>query len=1364
MKRNFLKFLPLTASAFLPFSAALMAAPIPLADQPVFTTVAVPGNLALAISVEFPTVVSTAHPTIPVPAGNIDTNYAATTEYLGYFDPGKCYEYVSFTTETATNLRHFRPTGKTTSPTNRTCDGTKWSGNFLNWVGMSTIDAFRWALTGGYRRVDSEGLSGVPGVTLLEKSWSSNETDATANRHPFRRLTSPSVIAGATPLGGSRITFRVHALGNKLWFRRTDGGLDGSSSTVQTEYTTGTTISGSSTTVYEVTARVKVCDAAIPGLLTTGLETNCVAYSDATYKPEGLLQKYADRIRYSAFGYLRDHSITRDGGVLRARQAFIGPVQPVPGAPNVINPLPEWNGTTGVMYTNPLVADGTTTISTFNPTSSKPIINSGILNYLNKFGQINPTLNYGYKRFDPVGELYYAATRYLKGLPNVPSWTNMSGTASQKDDYLDGFPVINNWDVDPILYSCQKNFILGIGDVNTHADKNVPNKTALSGTANEPAYPSFTGDPVPSGTRTNQVGNMQGLGNIGDLTGIPWCCNNNSYFMAGIAYDSNTKDIRPDDNSVGKEHTLGKQTIQTYWLDVLEFSNYQPNNQFYLAAKYGGFKVPNGFDPDTNGSTPLPLTSWYTTGRLAPGSGQQLPDNYFTAARADQMVSGLTSAFTSIASAIVANTTASATATPQISAVSDANYSTSFNSSDWTSEVEAFSLDLTTIPSTQVSRWKFSNKLATQLSGTGWNTNRLMATWNGSKGVPFRYPANPATPTADELTTAQVSALDTLWRPGSVSGTDDSQDYLNYLRGKRDHETSSPNYRVRNSLVGDIVGSKLKIVGPPNALLEDEPGYTVFRDTLNYIAASGSTPAQPGRRTVVYVGSNAGVLHAINGALYTSSPGTLPVGSAVPEVDADAGKEMFAYVPSALFRAGSTPTDQADRGLAALGNPSYLHRYFVNATPKQFDIDLANTVAGKAGTASSPTNLSCHKPKAGGGYEAQNWRTVLIGGLGKGGKSYYALDVTDPKAITTEAQLASKVMWEFPRPSDPKDANLSNKVGYSYGEPVVVRTKQYGWTVIFSSGYNNNDGNSYFFLVDPCTGYLLQAPVTTKTGIATEGMAHPTAYVLNSGSGLADAAYSGDLLGNVWRMDMTATSGDFPTAERIAVLTDTANNLQPVTSRPLIEYDPATLKRFVLVGTGRLLDKTDTSALQQSFYAFKDGDVFSFDPTLNSASKLVKSDFVDLTNSLTTSTASFSPSMKGWYIDFGAGSGVGGAGWRMVDNGTALPHTGYLAFVTLLPNGNLNDPCLASGAISRIYGLNFGSGNPIFKDSSNNPIPYIEKNYRILDLRFISDGTGAPKLSFGSDAVGALPEVITTVPLPPPAWRILNSREIPIAE
>src|SRR5450631_1768237 len=62
-----------------------------LADVPIFASQSVPGNVALPLSVEWPTVQRTAH----------TAAYDTATEFLGYFDPNKCYTYHYDNTDTA---------------------------------------------------------------------------------------------------------------------------------------------------------------------------------------------------------------------------------------------------------------------------------------------------------------------------------------------------------------------------------------------------------------------------------------------------------------------------------------------------------------------------------------------------------------------------------------------------------------------------------------------------------------------------------------------------------------------------------------------------------------------------------------------------------------------------------------------------------------------------------------------------------------------------------------------------------------------------------------------------------------------------------------------------------------------------------------------------------------------------------------------------------------------------------------------------------------------------------------------------------------------------------------------------------------
>ena len=1149
--------------------AAMASSATTLSDQPVFSTSAVPGNLALALSVEWPTATRTAH------VGN----YSSASTYLGYFDPAKCYTYQENTGSNGVSstdkgdLSYFQPAGLAS---NRTCTG-KWSGNFLNWAATATIDPFRWAMTGGRRVVDEVGN------TILEKGWHSGQglfddrnltTSEIAGATPFTNATSVGIsvngrgfkmrltVSGSTARGmtanyfnskdlsGQTIatvtndtadhdwgnaspasgvsadsfsarftgTYTAPESGNyrfrswsddgvRVWVDTTGAGFSnanlvidqwndhgpraddsndinisaGQTFSVRVEFyentggaqmrlqwrkpsasSTGsnngfTTFSddgGSGTTDY--TMRVKVCDASTAA---GGLEANCKAYGSGNSKPEGLIQQYADKMRYSAFGYLNDSSGTRDGAVLRAKQKFVGPTFPRPGTTPATNSAGaqgtgiggmEWSATTGIMVRNPDTVDATATA----------VSDSGVMNYLNKFGQLLPG---SYKNYDPVNELYYAALRYYRNLGNVPAWSSTAGAdANTRATWIDGFPVVTSWN-DPIQYSCQRNFVLGIGDIYTWNDKNIPGNTR---TDSEPTMPDevrddpITGDPVRSYmTATDRVGQRQGMGN--NLSAASTGAGGSSYYMAGMAYDANALDIRGD--------LLGKQTVQTYWVDVLE-QTFERNNKFYLAAKFGGLnqkKLPPGFDPYTY-TDELPVEWWSTSGETLTdtrnGTVQPRPDNYFAAGRPDTMVAGLCQAFERISNEIDAYTTSFAVAGVQVQSSGAASYGAQYDAKEWTGTVTGalVTFDATGNPDSKTEQWNTNTTLATQFGSTGWDTNRRVVTWNGTAGVPFRI---------GQLTASQASALDTVYATG-----DDSADYLNYLRGDRSQEkTASDNskpYRKRALLLGDVVNAEVTPVAPPNRSYSDavNPGYAAFK------------AAKAARPTMVYVGANDGMLHAFNGTLTGTGAGT----------------EQFAYVPSALFAGPGSPATPAIDGLAQLGNPYYQHRNYVDATPRVFDVDF-NTTYGNFTTTNAGTS---------------DWRSILVGGLGKGGRSYYAIDVSDPASMTSETAVAGKVLWEFTDPT----------MGYTFGTPVVVKTRKYGWVVVLTSGYNNSGGAglSYLYFVNPRNGQLLEKVATAS---ASDGMAQAAAYVQDFSDNTADAVYAGDLNGQMWRFVVTAAGG-----------------------------------------------------------------------------------------------------------------------------------------------------------------------------------------------------------------------------------------------
>lgn len=1184
-----------------------------LADKPVFASVSVPGNLALALSVEFPTAVSNAH---------LDSSYNVSSTYLGYFDPNKCYDYKL--KGNGVSVDHFAPAATTTT---HTCN-KKWSGNFLNWASMQTIDPFRWALTGGYRVVDD------PTITVLEKAYASGQ-GGTSN-FPDRSMTNAAaatIVSGATPLGWSGIKLRVQGMGVNLRFTLNGNNNSGSGTAFDPTKT-----SWADDTSYTIAMRVRVCDKTLG---VSYLEDNCRVYSGGNYKPEGLIQQYSNQIRFSAFGYLNDGNINRDGGVLRARQKFVGPNEPVPGGDPISNGAAEWSSVDGTMVVSPNASD----VDDTNKQFGTSVANSGVMNYLNKFGAAAKS----YKTYDPVGELYYTALRYYRNVGNVPEYSDLTTTSdiNTRNTWADGFPVITKWD-DPIKYYCQKNFILGIGDVNTHADRNLPGASGSS----EPGQPAtVTSDNTKNGvnasTWTTMVGTMSGISGLASTSPYNGCCTNNGALMAGLAYWANTTDLRADLNT--------KQTVQTYWLDVLEASTYKSNNQYYLATKYGGFNVPTDFNP-IGRTADIPQAWWHTGSSSDTVGGQLRPDTYYTAARPDLMVSGLSAAFADIASRLKAYSTAFATAEQKITSTGVANYSAQYDATNWSGEVVAATLsyDASTGAISSTAAWSFSQKLATQAADTGWKTGRFIATMVNKKAVPF---------TINGIGSSTALLLNTTYRT-----TEDSSDYLDYLRGDRSQEQnstvdkSSKAYRTRTSLVGDIVNAKLVVVGPPSLNLSDasNPGYSSYKSSNSK------------RANVVVAATNQGMVHVIDGSL----------------TGATAGKELFAYVPGSTF-AGPTATP-AVNGLQSLGNPNFVHYYMVDAPPVAMDVDFGNT-GGSVGTPA--------------------WRSIVVGGMGKGGRSIYALDVTDTSSIASDADAAGKVLWEF----------SGTDMGYTFGEPLVTKLGKYGWVVMVASGMNNTTGKSHVYVLNARTGALIKTidtPTAGTTDVADDGtpgapsgMTQLTAYYPDLTSAQAEAVYAGDLRGNVWRFDMTDKDGNYPAPTKIARALDGTTPL-PITTHVLPVAHPVTNRRYVTFGTGKLLAANDINSAQvQRMYAVLDGTAGKFaaagDLPTGISFPIGLSQLAQLTD-VTKPTVINYKTQAGWYMNVDSG-------YRIITDPAYFQ--GTVTFAATRPTSD--DACSPTGS-SRVYALDLGTGMTQF---SNNAA-YVQPGFAVTDITVVIDEKG----------------------------------------
>ncbi|OOG57268.1 hypothetical protein B0E48_07340 [Rhodanobacter sp. C03] len=803
--------------------------------------------------------------------------------------------------------------------------------------------------------------------------------------------------------------------------------------------------------------------------------------------------------------------------------------------------------------------------------------------------------------------------------------------------------------------------------------------------------------------------------------------------MPGLAYYAHTNDIRNDDPK--KVATLGKQTVDTYAVDVLEPGSYDGSsttnaiynptklttagpNIYWLAAKYGGFNDINGDGKPAN------ILTWHTNSTTAAANTLR-PDNFFQGNQPDLLQTGLTQIFNRVASTSVARgaapsvtstralTTIPTNVAPYNSPVAGFPiYNVQYKPVSWVGDVNGFvgtaaaGGNVTAVAggNTWSAQTQLENLTQYPTGGpvVGWNTGRRILTWNDATkaGVPFRYTS---------VSAAEQTAV------GSAS-------LLNYLRGDRSNEaggTGTSAYRARSYILGDIVNSQAVLVQnalSPSYSESTNPGYTTFATSV------------ANRAPVVYVGANDGMLHAF--AADFSNPPVAP-GNTVT----GGGSELFAYVPSLLYN-GPNATPQID-GLAALANQTgvstnpYNHHFYVDSTPQVADIDFSYT--GLNPTVSTAAT--------------SNWQSILVGGLGKGGKGIYALNITTvPGAVATtgsdsttlangETKLAtSKVMWEFTDPD----------MGYSYGRPLIVKTRKYGWVVVMTSGYNNISGtlagHGILYVLNAKTGALLQK-IDTGAGSATSpaGLAQATGYTQDVSNGTIDQIYAGDLLGNVWRFDLSEPALDasgnatpnYPTPTLFATLTDPSGAAQPITTAPRIELsiDSTGLGtlRWVFVGTGQFLDISDLSnTQQQSMYALRDGT-----GSTPSATGTPLGRSVLVANPLVTAL-NLSDSATGWYYDLPGTAGTGGGTERIVVNPDAAAGISVIAWASMTPS---TDPCSLLG---NIYAADFSTGQSVLQDSANNFMQSITTNTATTGLQMIQLPDGTYSILYGQ--TGSLPQ------------------------
>ena len=260
---------------------------------------------------------------------------------------------------------------------------------------------------------------------------------------------------------------------------------------------------------------------------------------------------------------------------------------------------------------------------------------------------------------------------------------------------------------------------------------------------------------------------------------------------------------------------------------------------------------------------------------------------------------------------------------------------------------------------------------------------------------------------------------------------------------------------------GSNEGTQIGRYRPRNTRLGDIVG-----SSPEYVGEPSEQLSEFKQRTpMVYVNANDGMLHAFS---------------------ANSGSEMFAYIPSQVLPR-----------LKKLAAQNYAdnHEYFVDGL---ITIEEARRQSD------------------------DKWRTFLASSLGRGGKSLFLLDVTNPDGVTEQSSALAQ--WEFGSEHD-SHVGMLHQIA-----PSIVKLNDNRYYVLAPNGYNSSTGSAALFIlpVKTTTGSWVEGSnyrrLTADTS-GNNGLSAITPHDLD-GNGTIDIVYAGDLKGNVWKFDLSSADMD----------------------------------------------------------------------------------------------------------------------------------------------------------------------------------------------------------------------------------------------
>ncbi|MGY9053396.1 MAG: pilus assembly protein, partial [Rhodobacterales bacterium] len=338
----------------------------------------------------------------------------------------------------------------------------------------------------------------------------------------------------------------------------------------------------------------------------------------------------------------------------------------------------------------------------------------------------------------------------------------------------------------------------------------------------------------------------------------------------------------------------------------------------------------------------------------------------------------------------------------------------------------------------------------------------------------------------NNFTTSNLLGLkEALWEGSGSSPTNtEATNLINFVRGIDAYdENSNLNTSEKRWKLGDIYNSKLVVVGKPNSKTTDldkkshtEAYYRHLNNYANFKNGSSCGGNCKLRDEVVYVGANDGMLHAFDSAT---------------------GEELWAFIPPMML--------QSLRSMVSVS---------INQTKAIYGVDGSPTVKDI--------------------YYDNKWRSVLISGMGRGGKGYFALDITNPPspkflfAFENKPTLSKIYHWDASGTRTDLDYSSSSiaqeydysKLGDTMSTPVIVAMPEGSgrkWVAVFGAGYNagiNEDYASAIYVVDlEDNGKVLKRiDLTDSSNSSSIANAMPSALVSVTPDTTNKANYQGSMI------------------------------------------------------------------------------------------------------------------------------------------------------------------------------------------------------------------------------------------------------------